>query len=237
MTDRFTQDAGPYVLGALPPEDRRAFEEHLATCSQCQAEVREFAGLPGLLSRLPAGELPAVLQGSPEPPPPVSVLPALLREAGVERRSRRRRTVLVGVAAALVVAAGSVGVTEAVVDGPAAVVADPPPQQQPPVVQHFVPAGPGVPATAEATVTDVPNGTRIVMSCRYTGPVNDTGSPGQYNLRYIPTGGGKPQWMGSWPVVAGDGYKLDTVVPVTRDQIAKFEITWQGRPVLTLPMS
>ena len=47
MTDRFTYDAGPYVLGALPPEDRRAFEEHLDGCSQCQAEVREFAGLPG----------------------------------------------------------------------------------------------------------------------------------------------------------------------------------------------
>ena len=60
MTDRFTYDAGPYVLGALPPEDRRAFEEHLATCALCQAEVREFAGLPGLLSRLPVGELPAV---------------------------------------------------------------------------------------------------------------------------------------------------------------------------------
>ena len=76
MTDRFTHDAGPYVLGALPPEDRRAFEEHLATCGHCRSEVQEFAGLPGLLSRLPAGELPAVLQGSPEPPPPVSVLPA-----------------------------------------------------------------------------------------------------------------------------------------------------------------
>ena len=49
MTDRFTHDAGPYVLGALPPEDRRAFEEHLATCGHCRAEVREFAGLPGLL--------------------------------------------------------------------------------------------------------------------------------------------------------------------------------------------
>ena len=65
MTDRFTHDAGPYVLGALPPEDRRAFEEHLAVCGHCRSEVQEFAGLPGLLSRLPAGELPAVLQGSP----------------------------------------------------------------------------------------------------------------------------------------------------------------------------
>jgi hypothetical protein len=232
MTDRFTHDAGPYVLGALPPEDRRAFEEHLAVCPECQAEVREFAGLPGLLSRLPAGELPAVLQGSPEPPPPVSVLPALLREAGVERRSRRRRTALVGIAAALVVAGGSVAVTDAVVDGPAAVVADAPPPQ----VLHFTAAKDGLPVSAEATVTDVPNGTRIVMSCRYTGPLSVTGEPEQYNLRYVPKGGGKPQWMGSWPVVSRDGYTLDTVVPVPREKIAKFEVTWEGQPVLTLPM-
>src|SRR6185295_16006017 len=102
MTDRFTHDAGPYVLGALPPEDRRAFEEHLATCGHCRSEVQEFAGLPGLLSR-----------------------------AGVERRSRRRRTAIVGIAAALAVAAGSAGITGAIVHEPAAVVAQQEPQQQP----------------------------------------------------------------------------------------------------------
>ena len=50
-------------------------------------------------------------------------------------------------------------------------------------------------------------------------------------------GGGKPQWLTSWPVLTRDGYKLDTVVPMTRDKIAKFEITWQGQSVLTLPVS
>jgi Putative zinc-finger len=230
MTDPFTHDAGPYVLGALPPEDRRAFEEHLATCSRCRAEVQEFAGLPGLLSRLPTGELPAVLQGAPEPAPPVSVLPALLREAGVERKSRRRRTAIVGIAAALVVAAGSVVVTEAVVDQPAAVVAQP-------AMQAFTPAKAGLPVTAQATVTDVPNGTRIVMNCSYTGPLSNDGAPAQYNLRYVPTDGGKPQWMGSWPVASRDGYTVDTVVPVPREKIAKFEVTWNGQAVLTLPVS
>jgi Putative zinc-finger len=233
MTDRFTYDAGPYVLGALPPEDRRAFEEHLATCAQCQAEVREFAGLPGLLSRLPAGELPAVLQGAPEPPGPVSVLPALLREAGVERRSRRRRTLLVGIAATLAVAAGSAAVTDAVAGGSAPVVAQAPQPQ----VLHFVPFQAGIPVTADATVTDVPGGTRFVMTCRYTGPVEVTGDPAEYNLRYVPKGGGTPQWMGSWPVLSKDSYKLDMVLPVTRDKIDKFEVLWKGTAVLSLPMS
>jgi Putative zinc-finger len=231
MTDRFTHDAGPYVLGALPPEDRRAFEEHLATCGHCRSEVQEFAGLPGLLSRLPAGELPAVLQGSPEPPPPVSVLPALLHEAGIQRRSRRRRGVVAGIAAALAIAAGSAAITEAVVDEPAAVVAQP-------QVRQFVPAEDGLPASASAVITDVPGGTRIVMTCQYSGPLSDDGGPPQtYNLRYVPKGGGAAHWMGSWPVLSSDSYKLDMVVPVARDQISKFEVTWNGKALLTLPVS
>jgi hypothetical protein len=233
MTDPYTYDAGPYVLGALPPEDRRAFEEHLATCGQCQAEVQEFAGLPGLLSRLPAGELPAVLQGAPEPPAPVSVLPALLREAGVERRSRRRRTLLVGVAATLAVAAGSAAVTEAVTSGPAAVVA----QVPPPAPQQFVPAQPGLPVAATAVITDVPGGTRIAMTCKYTGPMDETGEPATYDLRYVPKDGGKAQWLGSWPVLTKDTFKQDVVVPVPRDKIDRFEIAWNGRAVLSLPAS
>jgi hypothetical protein len=230
MTDPYTYDAGPYVLGALPPEDRRAFEEHLAICGHCRAEVQEFAGLPGLLSRLPAGELPAVLQGSPEPPPPVSVLPALLHEAGVERRSRRRRAVVVGIAAALTVAAGSAAVTDAVIGGPAAVVAQP-------QVEQFVPTQDGLPVAASAVITDVPGGTRIAMTCKYTGPMAETSDPATYDLRYVPKGGGKPRWLGSWPVLTKDTFKQDVVVPVPRNKIERFEIAWNGTAVLMLSAS
>ena len=48
MTDRFTHDAAPYVLGALSPEDRHAFEAHLAGCEACTAEVRRQAQVIGL---------------------------------------------------------------------------------------------------------------------------------------------------------------------------------------------
>jgi Putative zinc-finger len=229
MTDRFTYDAGPYVLGALPPEDRRAFEEHLATCGQCQAEVREFAGLPGLLSRLPAGELPAVLAGEPEPPSPVSVLPSLMRAAGVQRSHRRRRTLIAGVAAALVVAAGSAVVTDAVVDrgGPAAAVQD--------AALAFTRTSP-LPIEAEATLTDVPGGTRIEMSCRYTGPVD--GAAHEYRLRLLPKGGGTPQWLGSWPVWSTDTYRMTVFAPVTRDKIGQLEVvTATGQLLSSLTVS
>lgn len=228
MTDRFTFDAGPYVLGALPPEERHAFEEHLDGCAQCQAEVREFAGLPGLLSRLPAGELPAALAGEPEPPSPVSVLPSLLRVAGVQRTARRRRTLVAGIAAALVVAAGSAVVTDVVVQ-----------RSGPAVVQGtalvFTPASP-LPITTEATLTDVPGGIQITMSCRYTGPVD--GDSHEYRLRLIRKDGSTPQWLGSWPVWSTDTYRMTVFAPVARDRIASLEVvTADGRPLSTLNLS
>jgi hypothetical protein len=231
MTDRFTYEAGPYVLGALPPEDRRAFEEHLAVCRHCQAEVREFAGLPGLLSRLPAGELPAVLEGAPEPPAPVSVLPSLMRGAGIQRSSRRRRAMIVGIAAALVIAAGSAAITEAVVDSPAAVVAAPAPA----VPLTFTQTS-ELPVAAEATLTDVPGGTKIVMTCQYTGPAD--GKLREYRLRLILKGGGKPQWLGSWPVWGTEKYEAQIVAPVTRDKIESLEVvTSTGEPLSRLTLS
>ena len=50
-------DDAAYVLGALSPVDRRAYEEHLRECSACQASVRSLAGLPGLLALTSADAL------------------------------------------------------------------------------------------------------------------------------------------------------------------------------------
>jgi anti-sigma factor RsiW len=214
MTDPHPFDAGPYVLGALSPEDRRVFEEHLADCPRCRAEVQDFAGLPGLLSRLPVAEALA------EPPAPPSLLPALLREAGVRRRSRRRRAVLAGVAAAFALAAGSVALTEAL-HRPAGA----------PAVA-FSPAEPGIRAYAEATVTDVSAGTRIDMTCRYEGALD--GKDREYVLLVVPKDG-QPQRLSSWPVLSADEYRLAVVAPLPRDRIAEFEVTnATGKSLLTL---
>jgi anti-sigma-K factor RskA len=37
--DRFTDDIGAYLLGALDPGEQRAFEQHLETCEECRDEV------------------------------------------------------------------------------------------------------------------------------------------------------------------------------------------------------
>ncbi|HEU5056063.1 MAG TPA: zf-HC2 domain-containing protein, partial [Kofleriaceae bacterium] len=37
--DRFTDDVGAYLLGALEPGEEREFEQHLETCEACREEV------------------------------------------------------------------------------------------------------------------------------------------------------------------------------------------------------
>jgi anti-sigma-K factor RskA len=55
--------AAPYALGALAPEERSAFEAHLAGCDACRAEVRAFTEVAGLLAYgAPAAEPPAGLR-------------------------------------------------------------------------------------------------------------------------------------------------------------------------------
>jgi hypothetical protein len=45
-------DSAVYVLGALSPPEREAYERHLADCADCRAEVAEFGDLPTLLGKL-----------------------------------------------------------------------------------------------------------------------------------------------------------------------------------------
>jgi hypothetical protein len=89
---------------------------------------------------------------------------------------------------------------------------------------------------AEATLTAVPGGTQIAMTCRYTGPMD--GDAHEYRLRLIPKGGGKPEWLGSWPVTTTDAYTMTIVTPTTRDRIGSLEvIAADGTPLSTLSLS
>lgn len=225
MTDDFTYDAGPYVLGALSPDERRAFEAHLAGCAACEAEVRGFAGLPGLLSRLPAAEASATLQGGDDPPRPPSLLAPLLLRVRAERRGRRWRAVLVGAVAAGLAALGTAVVVETV---------DRPPAGQQVTALAFARASADTPASAEATLTDVPGGTRIDMTCRYTGALD--GRAREYVLRVVPRSG-EPTRLGSWPVLSTEDYRLTVVAPLPRDRIGSVEVlNAAGKPLLTLSL-
>ena len=57
-----TIEVGAYVLGALVPAEREAFEKHLAGCAICREEVAELAVLPGLLGRIDFETAKAIAQ-------------------------------------------------------------------------------------------------------------------------------------------------------------------------------
>ena len=53
MTCQFAHDDAVYVLGSLAASERADYERHLSECAECSRSVRELAGLPGLMARVP----------------------------------------------------------------------------------------------------------------------------------------------------------------------------------------
>lgn len=94
-----------FAIDALEPDERAAFEQHLAGCTRCQAEVADFAEVS---AHLAAG-------AAQEPPPELraSVLGAIhgTRPVPLHTRRRRRHPLLLAAAAAslLLPAAGLAG--------------------------------------------------------------------------------------------------------------------------------
>jgi hypothetical protein len=78
---------GAYVLGALEVSERRATEEHLATCATCRETLLQFAHLPGLLHAVPIEDIET---DQPDPAP-------------LQLTKRPRRRWVVAAAAAAVV--------------------------------------------------------------------------------------------------------------------------------------
>jgi hypothetical protein len=52
MTCQHTMTLGVYLLGALDPAERSAFESHLSYCEMCRGELVRLAPLPGLLNQI-----------------------------------------------------------------------------------------------------------------------------------------------------------------------------------------
>jgi putative zinc finger protein len=112
VTCPFARNDAAYVLGALEPEERHQYEEHLRECPFCSGGVRELAGLPGLLARLPADQVAALPRdGGMDSELPETLLPGLLREV---RRDRRRTRLRMGLVTGAVAASLAVGATVAV---------------------------------------------------------------------------------------------------------------------------
>ena len=221
---------GSYVLGALSPAERRAFEQHLAGCKECARNVRELAGLPGLLARVDR----TVLEGPDVVEPvPDTLLPGLVRD--VRRAGRRRTLVTAGLAAAaaVVVVGVPLGVSVVLDGSPSAPV---PSASVSPVAQPMVPLG-GAPVRASLAFASVTWGTRLDLTCTYA-----PGGEEHYHLPrrvtyalVVRTRDGHTEQVGTWRSLEGRTMRLTAGTSAPRNQIASVEVrTTEGRPVLEL---
>jgi len=241
MTDRYTFDAGPYVLGALSPDERLAFEAHLAGCTECDSQVREFAGLPGLLSRLPADEVTAALSVQPEPP--ATLLPALQFAVRRERRSRRLRVAVSGLAAAFLAIAGTAvvarqfGSTAGNPSGPGASAQAQPQSRAEPRLN--LKAEGDEPVSANAALVSKAWGTAIDMKCTYFGrewPDADKGTDHVYKLQ-VTDRSDKRHEAGTWIVSLGQEAQVQVSTSIKKDQIKSIQVLNPGdKVVLDLTM-
>lgn len=111
--------SGAYAVDALDDLERARFEEHLAVCAECRAEVVSLQGATLLLSDLTQVAPPAAMRDrlladikTVRPLPPVSPVTAITEKI----RRPRRWTNLVAAAAVLGVLGGGTVVWQAVTD-------------------------------------------------------------------------------------------------------------------------
>lgn len=220
----FEHEDGAYVLGALSPEDRAAFERHLEDCEDCTRSVSELAGLPGLLARVPVESLEP--DHRPEPVP-ATLLPALLNR--VQQARRRRSWATAGLVAAAAAAAGIVvGVT----------VHDPGPDPQTSITstapRAFTPVG-AEPISGWVSLTRVGWGTRLDLTCSYAdADAYSAHRPVAYSM-YVTRTDGTTEQVASWKALPGRTMKLAAATGAAPGQIARVVVRdGNGREVMRL---
>jgi hypothetical protein len=204
MTCGFGYDDAAYVLGALAPAERAAYEQHLAGCASCREAVAGIAVLPGLLRRL--GEPQEAAE------PAITTAPSRLPElVGIMHKVRRRRKVQ-SVAAAL--AAACVALVIGLAMGGL--------RMAPAQMMVMDKLNPDTAITAEVAMAPVSGGTEITMRCSY--PDNGRGTR-PYTFRLVAVGtDGSVEQIGSWMAKPGDDIKVTGTVRYGHDALTRLEV-------------
>lgn len=211
--DPYAHYDGAYVLGALSDDERADFERHLLTCTACTERVRELTPLPALLAGVPASAY-----DDHDDEPPSTLLPGLLKRVRAERRRRHLLTAgLAGLAAACLVAL-------VIAVWPSSHPAGNSPAPQPQAMTALIAS----PVHATALLRDVKWGTQIRLTCRY-----DEFEEGiDYQLIVVDKQNVSHE-AGSW-ALAGTVTNFTGGTSLSRNQISKIEVTWNGQAILQL---
>ncbi|MEV1328309.1 zf-HC2 domain-containing protein [Micromonospora costi] len=220
----FAHDDGAYVLGALAPAERAAYERHLAGCAECREAVAEIAVLPGLLGRLDPAGLEQFLVPTSGPS-----LPTLIDEARDRRRreraANRRRYALTTLAAAGLAVLAGFGIA-VLLPGKGV------PPAEPVRMVTMQPVAGTVPVHAEIGLTGTDWGTEVTMHCGYE---PRSGYRKAYTFRLVAHGpDGATEQIGSWLAAPGDDVRFSGATRFTDAELVRLELLRSdGTPVLT----
>ncbi|MEV6488116.1 zf-HC2 domain-containing protein [Actinoplanes sp. NPDC051633] len=223
-------DDGAYVLGALSPTERAAYERHLATCSFCREAVADIAVLPGLLGRLDPADFAKLLDPSltqPSPPPRRQLNPTLVTAVQKTRRQERKKTRVrvLSTALAAAVLALVVGVGALFVTGNNGAPTPPP---GPSIAMTAT--DDKVPLAAKIDVHSAPGGTRIDLVCYY-----DDSNPElkPYTVRLMAYGpDDEEDQLGSWVAVPGKEFSMPATTHFATGSLSRLELVRTDGKVL-----
>jgi hypothetical protein len=217
MTSSPCHDDAAYLLGALSPSEREAFETHLTSCPVCQRSVRELAGVPGLMGKVQPDDF-----NSPQQPPPPTLLATLTR--GVRRERSRRRWFVGAIAAAAAVTVLAIGF------GIHAVMSSGPDQTASVAMSPVT----DTPVQARVQLHDKPWGTEVDLLCSYDESHAYPKAPTTYAL-VVTDRAGTSRQLATWKVVPDGVSKVTGSIGWDSADIARVEIrTLDGSPVLRL---
>jgi predicted anti-sigma-YlaC factor YlaD len=212
---------GVYVVGAIDPAERSLVDEHLGSCSACRDELVGLAGLPAMLSRVPAADV-ARMAGSvvalpehQEPSP--ELLNSLLRKVAGRRRTRMWR------------GSAAVGSAAAIAAGGTALLLN---------LTASAPAWSAASAMNSSThVSAVVDYTRASAGTQMKVSVSGV-TPGTTCQFWVLTGNGGKAPAGSWtvaPVSYTQSPWFKSTAAVSPSSVRGFQITAAGKVLVTIP--